>query len=348
MIKRLVTLIAATALVALSAGAQAVDRDMLLTTDGTLYTIESVAPDADAHAGDDCLRTLVVTTQEGSDTTRTVVPYALSNGVHWRPALAYDADSKTLFVFWTHSPNAMSSELLFCTLSADGTWSDVTTFEGRSFRLRYNLAIAVTRKLSTPQPDNTFFQQPGISAHAVWWEETGNGEQARYAMLTVEKGAVTSIETRDLVTFLDGSDAPSDLTPGVDAEIFRHPSIFESPAHDTVDVIFGDPAANRFNRINIRPVAQGRLHVPVGKQTGGYSGPTMFAVSAEADRSTLSIHSLWDRETNNLLFYYYAGNSVQYLMNRDGKWSATKSVAMKGGLNAEAAPEVLRRMMAAQ
>jgi hypothetical protein len=347
MIKRLLTLIASLALVAVSVTAQTVDRDMLLTTDGTLYTIDSVAPDANAKAGEDCLRSLVLTTQQGTESTRTVVPYSLSNGVHWRPALAYDSDSKTLFLFWTHSPNAMSSELLFCTISADGKFSDLTTFEARSYRLRYNLAIAVTRKVWTAQSDSKFTQDAGMSAHAVWWEETGNGEQARYALLTVEKGTVTGIETRDLAAFVDSS-APDTLSPDADPEIFRHPSIFEAPTHDSVDVIFGDVVNNHFNRINIHPVAQGRLHVPVGKMSLGYSGPPSFAVAPNADRASLSIHSLWDRDTNNLVLYYYADQTVHYLMNRAGVWSSMKSVAMKGGLSAEGAPDVLRRMMAAE
>jgi hypothetical protein len=349
MIKRLLTLIAAVALVATSAIAQTTDRDMLLTTDGTLYTIDSVPPDASAHAGNDCLRTLILTTQQGTELKRTVVPYAVSNGVHWRPALAYDADSKTVFLFWTHSPNAMSSELLFCTVSPDGKFSDLTTFEARAYRLRFNLSIAVTRKVWTPQPDNSSAQEPGISAHAVWWEETGDGEQARYALLTVDGGKVTDIETRDLATFIDpATDTSTDASPDVDPEIFRHPSIFEAPSHDSVDVIFGDVTRSHFNRINLRPVANGRLHVPTGRVTGGYSGPPSFAVAPEADRPALSIHSLWDRDTNNLLFYYYADNTVHYLMNRAGAWSSMRSVALKNGLSVEAAPDVLRRMMAAQ
>lgn len=336
-------------LFALTATAQVTNRDVLLTSNGTLYSIESVRPETGMATSDYCVLTLVLTTQRGATSTRVNVPYALTSGAHLRPALAYDADSKTLFLFWTHAPNAMSSELLFCTLSSDGKWSELTTFEDRAYRLRYNLAIAVTRKVSTLQSDNTYAEQPGITAHAVWWEQTGLGEQARYAMLTIDNGSVSSIDTRDLQSFVASTDAPAtDLDPSVDREVFRHPAIFDSSAHNSVDVIFGDATNNRFNRINIRPVTQGRLHVPTGHQNGGYSGPPSFAVAPEADRATLAIHSLWDRETNDLLFYYYANNAVYYLMNRAGTWSPMKSVAMTGGLNADAAPDVLRRMMAAE
>lgn len=349
MIKRLLSFIAAVALVAVSAAAQPVNRDMLLTADGTLYTVESVAPsDAGVNAPDSCILTLVITKQQNGDTTRISVPYTLTSGAHFRPAMAYDSDSKTLFLFWTHAPNAMSSELLFATMSADGKWSDLTTFEDRSYRLRFNLAIAITRKVWTQQGDNSYAAMPGLSAHAVWWEQTGAGEQARYSMLTIEGGKVTDIETRDLATFLNGSGTPAVASPDVDPEVFRHPSIFEASAHDSVDVIFGDTVNNHFNRINLRAVTQGRLHVPTGRVTGGYNAPPSFAVAPEANRATLSIHSLWDRDTDNLLFYYYAGNTVQYLMNRGGNWSSMKSVAMKSGLSPESAPDVLRRMMAAE
>ena len=61
--------------------AQVVDRDVLLTPDGTLYTIESKS----AIEGDSN-RSLQLTIAQGSKSTVTTIPETLT-GTNWRPAL---------------------------------------------------------------------------------------------------------------------------------------------------------------------------------------------------------------------------------------------------------------------
>src|SRR5205807_10540713 len=127
--------------------AQVADRDVLLTPDGTLYTIESKS----AVEGDSN-RSLQLTIAQGNKSTvTTTIPESLT-GTNWRPALTYESDSKAVFVFWIGQVNGMSSRLLF-TSYRDGKWSPAVSIDDQQYTYRYNLRIAITRHVSTLQPD---------------------------------------------------------------------------------------------------------------------------------------------------------------------------------------------------
>ena len=72
-------------------GATAQSRDVLLTPDGTLYTVEVASSEASAMGGQLYLQ---ITARQGKTVTTTNVPESL-NGLNLRPALAYDDDAKT-------------------------------------------------------------------------------------------------------------------------------------------------------------------------------------------------------------------------------------------------------------
>src|SRR5205807_6250520 len=97
--KRFVIALAISLLTA-SAFAQIADRDVLVTPEGTVYTVEQQTPSA--SSGVAATNVLQLSIQNGSDTQRVLVPESLSAGFHTDGALAYDASSKTLFLLWTH------------------------------------------------------------------------------------------------------------------------------------------------------------------------------------------------------------------------------------------------------
>ena len=97
--KRLLPSLALLLLVAVSASASELrERDVLLTTDGIVYTVDAVH-DASVKEGRSPYY-LTMTVQDGEKRTSAVVPGSLAGGAHSHPALAYDADSRTLFLFW--------------------------------------------------------------------------------------------------------------------------------------------------------------------------------------------------------------------------------------------------------
>ena len=124
--KRLLILLA-TILLAVSASASLLDeRDMLLTRDGIVYSVEVVERDSQIDIPGQHLR---VTVQQGEDRTSVVVPGTEAGGIHGQPALAYDEDSRTLFVFWQEQlSRGLASRLLFASFR-DGACAIVQSIQ---------------------------------------------------------------------------------------------------------------------------------------------------------------------------------------------------------------------------
>jgi hypothetical protein len=334
------------ALVPLALYAQS-DRDMLLTASGTIFTAETEQSAAYPELGASSGTFIMLTVQRGSIRTSVPLPESLIEGIHRGPALAYDEGSKTLFLFWQKQPNAMSSQLLLCSYQG-GKWSRTMSIDNAAYHFRQNLRIGITSRVETVADDGTSTWQPGLTVHAIWWDETGESESARYAMLTIEKGTVTDVAIHDLDEFV--SINPDDKTFPVDdtlnREILRHPALFESTDHKSVDVVFGDWNLNAFNRVTIRPRTgvDGRLRVPIGVRDGGQIPPAPF----KAHTDSIGAITGHDQGSNsNLLFYFRDGNAMGYLVFKNGAWSASDSIAIDDKMTADNVVDLLRKMITA-
>jgi len=325
---------------ALSLTAVADERELLLAGDGKLFTVESVFNDSTQKAITSN-RYLTLTVQDGDKTSTQIVPASTTTGSHVNPALAYDADSKTLFVFWEAARNGgLASDLLFCSYQ-DGKWGQVTALDTVDYDLRVNLSIALTRKTedTTVNGGQKKVILNEINVHAVWWQVGGGGamEWARYAMLTIDKGNVAKdgIQVMNLRDFLIDDAGPDTRAT---REIFRHPAIFESAAHDTVDVVFGDPRNDKMHRVTIQPTVQaGRIRIPIGKHRD-VATPTVTTFAAEGVGSVSS-------GADNIAYYYTDKDSVKYILYKDGAWSPVRSIALSDKLSNETAVSALRRMV---
>ncbi|HKB78584.1 MAG TPA: hypothetical protein VKH35_02605 [Thermoanaerobaculia bacterium] len=325
--------------------AQAPDRDVLLTSDGTLYTVESVVNDGAAPAG--VSRYLTLTIQHENEAPQTmIVPDSLSAGTSWRPALAFDDDSQTLFVFWLRMPNAMSSELLLSSY-AGGTWLNTLSIDNQPYHIRYNLRIAITRRVAQLQDGGSYTDIPALLVHAVWWDETGYGENARYALISITRGVPGAPEIHDLNEFaMSPPMLPNETAPDFNSEVLKHPAFVDNGTDDSVDVIFGDTHYNLFNRVTLKPVADGRIHIPVGVRPGGPRIPAPTAFSADWSGRISTIVS--PHHSGQMLLYNSTATSVDYLMYTGGKWSTVKTLALNDKLSADAAVAALQRMMTTQ
>lgn len=325
-------LLFALCLLALPLFAAAQPREALLTPDGTLFTVETVV--ANAEAGSSSAH-LLLRSQRGSEVVQEVVPATLSEDAHLEPTIAYDAESKTLFVFWLRHVGIMSSQLMFACRDANGTWSPAETF-GRHFDYRENLRIAVTRKVA--EQDGTL--STGVSVHLVWWEFNSDdaGESAQYAMLTIENGRVAGRETLNLAEFIPSAEAPAEE---VDRSVLKQPHLFASPAQDSVLVVFGDFDTNRVHQVRVRPtavVANGRLRVPVGRGETSTGGPKFRVAS---DSRVEGIAGSGDR----LAFYTRDNDKVSYVILKDGVWSEANTIALDQQISSSAAVDALRRLV---
>jgi hypothetical protein len=329
--KRLL-LIVALALLPSALFAQMADRDVLLTPDGTLYTIESVT-NGDAN------RYIALTTVQDGKSSVSVIPETKATGANWRPALAYDAESKTLFAFWIYTSNGISSEMMF-TSYRDGKWQPAVVFDERAYNLCTNLRIAVTRKVSTKQPDGTFADAPALLVHAVWWELIGTTEHARYALLTLENSRVKSSEVHDLSEFEIIPVMPFIVNENFNPEILRHPAILAGT--NSVDILFGDTERVSMNRVTLKPIADSRIHIPVGHKGGSpFAPPQSFSAGWTGRISTIS-------SGDNLIMYNISKDAAGYVMFSNGKWSDVHTLPLSDTFTGDAAASAISRMLASQ
>lgn len=323
----------------LLAAADTPNRAFLLTHDGTLFTVESAYTD-ELGIQSPSTQVLVLTVRNDSKTSTAIVPETLLGGSHTNPALAYDAASKSLFIFWQRQ-NGMESDLVFCSFE-NGNWSEATSVDSARYHDSHNIQIAVTRKIDQVDEKGNHTSINGLTVHAVWWEDTGRNQWARYAMLTIENGMLSDIQIADLSLFTNVAkdvDGPHDAD--FNSEILRHPSLFESNAYDTVDVVFGDLVSNNMHRVTIKPTlkigAEGRLRVPIGVKDADLGAPR-FRTESTSRVSAIS------GEGDKLVLYTQGKTGVSYVIYTGGVWSPVRTLTVDDKISAEAAVEVLRRM----
>jgi hypothetical protein len=332
----LILLLAATAGLAQS-------RDVLLTPDGTLYTVNVTQAD-DGSLGPNYLK---LTEHQGNKSTEIKVPDSL-NGTNLRPALAYDGDSDTLFVLWLHqSMNSTSNELYLASYHA-GTWQPAVTIDNESgvfYAARFNLRIAVTHVVSQQQKDGTFADAPALLVHAVWWEENStNPEGARYALVATDKGVVTSVDSHAMSAFALPAETTATVGDDFNRDFLRHPTLIDNPASDSVDVVFGDLATNTLNRVTLKPVADSRVHIPVGNRGGGHpiAVPKALSVDWSGHASTL------DGRNGRMMFVNTTADAVSYVSYANGKWTMAKTITTDANITTDAAMAAITKMLASE
>jgi hypothetical protein len=335
-------LLLAFALLVLPVLATAQARQALLTQEGTLFTVESQV-DEIASGGRSSAH-LMLRAQQGSDTVTEIVPATLQHGAHIDPAIAYDAETKTLFVFWLRHLGGLASQLMFACRDQHGTWSEAQSF-GERFDYRENLRIAVTRKAL--EEDGTT-SSSAISVHLAWWEfDTDSGNSAaQYALVTIENGAIYGTpHYLSLASFVDNvpADENKEAAEPITTEqrnVLKQPLLFASPSQDSVLVVFGDFATNRMHQVRVSPKikADGRLRVPVGRRDGTMPGPK-FAV-ADSTR----VEGLYGSEKNIALFTRSAAK-LEYVIMRNGAWTDSRAIALDTQVTGDAAVDALRRLL---
>ncbi|HYI10567.1 MAG TPA: hypothetical protein VEK57_16015 [Thermoanaerobaculia bacterium] len=345
-------------LLALPLLASAQKRESVLTPHGVLFTVESV--DVSSEAGGFLSSNLVLREQFGTESHTEIIPATLEHGAHTNPAIAYDADSKTLFVFWLRHVGITSGQLLFACRDANGTWTPARTF-GDQWNRRTNLRIALTRRVA--EEDGTLAPGSAVSVHLVWWESSSEdgAQAAQYAMVTIDNGAINgepdylglkqftieeTPETDPAVTSAGGTGEETTEPPvveAVDPAVLRQPLLFASPKQDSVLVIFGDVDTGRLHQVRIRPakppVANGRLRVPVGRGEGSSGAPTL-KMATDASR----VEGIYS-STERLALFTRDNGKLQYVIMKDAVWSETREIPLDEQITSTAAVDALRRLL---
>lgn len=324
------------------------EGEVLLTQSGMLFTVDTEWAADHPEVFTKSNNYLVLTAREGDQVVRQIVPGSTSAGIHINPSLAYDNESKTLFIFWQHAETLMESELVFASLSADGRWSNVTTF-GNGKNPRYNLRLALTRKAEEVAADDTIVgMKPELNLHAVWWEwdyATATAS-ARYAMMTVQDGDVTNISLHGLEEFVEPakdanvSNMPADAD--VNTEIFKHPAVATTSTQDAVDVVFGNVEENGFHKVRIRPRfrmdGEARIHIPIGVRENAFPAPVFRTATNGARIGTFA-------GEGSVAFYFDGKTSLNYMVYRHDGWTDTRSIALDEAVTRDTALDAIRRLV---
>lgn len=340
--KTKILLLAFAALLVAAAG-QAQDASVVLTSDGALFSIESELYSNEGQSGS----RLVLVEQRDGKSTATVIPATALDGFHTDAALAWDQESATLFVFWKMMPNPFSSELLFCSFR-NGEFTEPFSVENGIFHLRFNLQIAVTHWVR--EEGETPTRARGLNLHAIWWDQTGYGETARYAMLTIGQGEVDRIFISDLIDFVGDhrQTEPFELPEGFNRVIFRAAGVSTTPDQSGIHVTFGDWEGNRFQTIDIFPVrGDGVLSVPLGVWRGDLNPPTRVFHDVVFSNSVPSIlHG--PTGSNGMVFYSWdEEEQLHYTVQNQGKWSEVRTIATGDRVTRGAAMSGVRSLLAA-
>lgn len=333
--KRLSFLTALLIAVPLTLSASTPARDVVVGADGTVYTAET-------QSAEDGGSIIALDVQRGSFAAESILPESHGNAAYFAPALAFDEESQTLFVFWLRMPNAMSSELLVSAYH-DGKWAPPVSIDNKSFCVRFNLRIAVKRGVAQPQSDGTLHDIRTLVIHTVWWEQTGAGEQARYALIPVENGALGDVEIHNLTEFATPGNQPVAVKKSFNNELLKHPAIIDAGSPDSVDVVFGDLKTNSLNRVTLRPIADGRIHIPIGHGGGGtrLGAPESFSADWSGHVAAVAAGS----GDGTMLLYNVTEKSVNFLLYSNGAWQEAKTIPLNDKLSADAAIAALGRML---
>jgi len=342
--KRLLFAAALLVVLPLTALGQASDRDAILGADGTLFTIES-APSYDyPNVKADSSRLLALTVQKQGGSPKTVfVPESLQSGSNSTPTLAYDSESDTLFVFWERGLNNNHTSELLLTSYQNGKFNQASTIESADFHWCHNLRVGVTRKVQV-EADGQKTMVPGLTVHATWWDYNPHGEVARYAMLPIEKGAVDvgNIIKQDISNFFNSREMmpTGSVDPQLDEEVLRHPQLFESANHETVDIVFGDIPSAVLRRVTVRVgVNGGRLRVPLGVRGGSIGAPRL-----KSDANS-RISGISTPGSDKMVLYATDDTAVRYVTYSSSGWSAVRTITLNDKVTAASAVEVIRRMV---
>jgi len=338
-------------LLTLSASAEMRRSDVLLTDSGVIFRVNTMSvsefndanPDAAVETSSTEILVLTFQNQDGFNTIP--VPASLTGGRNIEPSLAYDPDDDRVYLFWQRKPSPSASELMLTSFK-DGVWSNETTFDNGIWRLRFNLKIGITHYMSSTDEEGNLVKKPAVIAHAVWWEQHGQHESARYAMLDLEAGNVTGLVIRDMreLSSLEILPEASELPEDFDKTSFRTPFILDVPGNDSVDILFADWYTNHYEIVNVHPVLDeknGVLHIPTGVTTSVMDAPIVRV--RDVNNGLMALSSTTVEGATDLIIYSADDASVDYVVYRHGGWSNEKQIILGEGISVSDAVEALQR-----
>jgi hypothetical protein len=329
--KRLLLAVAIALIAASALAADVADRDVLITADGTVFAI------AAERSEDGLAASLSLTVQSGGKSAQSTLPESTS-GLNGLPTLAYDSDSKTLFVVWMRQPNTTSSELLVNSYNpANGKWNQATVIDAGPV-VRSNVTIRFTRQVQMLQRDGaTYADTSALILHAAWWQKGPWGESAFYAVMPLSASFPSTPDIHDLTEFVTAREIPQPAT----SDFMRHVALLAGPTSNAVDAIFSDSHTNSFYRMTLRPIADGRVHITVGVKGPHLGGPHSLAFDWSGRTGTIA-----SGDGNTVIFTSTTDDKVSWVTLRNGEWLPVQSLSLSDKVTVNTAMAALARLAA--
>src|SRR5260221_14365570 len=86
--------------------------------------------------------------------------------------------------------------------------------------------------------DATPLDVPRLLVHAIWWEQNStDGEGARYALVAIDKGVVSSPDVHAMSEFVLPAERQN-VNDDFNHDFLRHPTIIENSDSNSADVVF--------------------------------------------------------------------------------------------------------------
>jgi hypothetical protein len=318
-----IVLIAATAF-----AAETADRDVLITADGTVYSIVAV-PSEDGLSS-----SLSLSVLSGGKMTQSTIPESLT-GVNGFPNLAYDSTAKMLFVVWVRTPDENSSDLLVANYDPSvGRWNAASVIDSGPVK-RSNVTIRFTRQVSMLRGDGTYGPTGALILHAAWWQKASWGESPNYAVMPLSPGFDPEPDVHDLTEFVPVHAATQPVT----SDFMRHVALVDGPTPDSVDAIFSDSRTASFYRMTLRPIAETRVHITVGVKGPRLGGPKVTSFDWSGRTGTIA-----SGDGNTVIFTNTTDKKVAWVTWRNGDWLSEQEIGLSDKLPANAALSALAKM----
>ena len=328
--KRILFALAVVLVAASAFAADVADRDVLITTDGTVYSI------AAERSNDGLSASLLLTVQSGGKSAQSVIPESAS-GLNGLPTLAFDSDSKTLFVVWMRQPNTASSELLVARYNpSTAKWDQATVIDSGPV-VRSNVTIRFTRQVQMLQRDGTYADTAALILHAAWWQKGPWGESPMYAVMPLNGGFLADPDIHDLTEFV----AARDVAKVVSSDFMRHVALLAGPTSNSVDAIFADSQTNSFYRMTLRPIADTRVHITVGEKGPRLGGPHSLSFDWSGRTGTIG-----SGDGNTVIFTNTTDDKVSWVTLRNGVWLPVQSLTLSDKVTVNTAMSALAKMAA--
>lgn len=238
-----------------AANAMAFGDSGALGPDGEIYVTRVGAygvlfPKGNSHPADNVVLTLSVS-RSGEVADRVLVPGTEGREIESSPFVVYEETSKSLYLIWQTEISSVSRLLLRS--YKDGSFGPLIEVTAGSFGTSMSAPqAAVTRdEFFVPSADNGTATVHRTLLHLIWWEESGTGNEIRYAPVALVEGIYTGWHPVYALNDLDRNPEDPAAAAEVLQQIYRSPRIQSGRNDHSVVVSFANERNGRLTVLDL-------------------------------------------------------------------------------------------------